>query len=107
MQVFGEIVMGCINGRTLLTDEDMNYIARNTAMDRQAVEVGGSHTRLLGLVWFGSNFRNNSPSILRILNFRTFPPDFLKAMCVAQTKCPAKIYLSMKMCRKEHITQKK
>ena len=37
----------------------------------------------------------------------TLDEDFLKAMCVAQKKYPAKKYLRMKMCRKEHNTQKK
>ena len=32
--------MGCINGKQLLNEEDLNYIARNTAMDKDAVEVG-------------------------------------------------------------------
>ena len=31
--------MGCINGKQLLNEEDLNYIARNTAMDKAAVEV--------------------------------------------------------------------
>ena len=31
--------MGCINGKQLLNEEDLNYIARNTAMDKGAVEV--------------------------------------------------------------------
>ena len=31
--------MGCINGKSPLTEEDMNYIARNTAMEKDAVEV--------------------------------------------------------------------
>ena len=31
--------MGCINGKSLLREEDLNYIARNTAMDKEAVEV--------------------------------------------------------------------
>ena len=31
--------MGCINGKQLLNEEDLNYIARNTAMDKDAVEV--------------------------------------------------------------------
>ena len=39
LQVFGGILMGCINGKSPLTEEDMNYIARNTAMDKDAVEV--------------------------------------------------------------------
>jgi len=30
--------MGCINGKQLLNEEDLNYIARNTAMDKTAVE---------------------------------------------------------------------
>jgi len=30
--------MGCINGKSLLTEEDMEFIARNTAMDRDKVE---------------------------------------------------------------------
>ena len=38
-QVFGGILMGCINGKSPLTEEDMNYIARNTAMEKDAVEV--------------------------------------------------------------------
>ena len=40
---------------------------------------------------------------------RKFSPpmaDFLKAVFLAQTKCPAKKYLRMKMCRKGHNTQK-
>ena len=39
-QVFGGLLMGCINGKQLLNEEDLNYIARNTAMDKDAVEVG-------------------------------------------------------------------
>ena len=39
MQVFGGLLMGCINGKSLLNEEDLNYIARNTAMDKNAVEV--------------------------------------------------------------------
>ena len=31
--------MGCINGKQLLNEEDLSYIARNTAMDKDAVEV--------------------------------------------------------------------
>ena len=31
--------MRCINGKQLLNEEDLNYIARNTAMDKGAVEV--------------------------------------------------------------------
>ena len=38
-QVFGGLLMGCINGKQLLNEEDLNYIARNTAMDKDAVEV--------------------------------------------------------------------
>jgi len=30
--------MGCINGKQLLNEEDLSYIARNTAMDKDAVE---------------------------------------------------------------------
>ena len=37
--MFGGILMGCINGKSPLTEEDMNYIARNTAMEKDAVEV--------------------------------------------------------------------
>jgi len=37
-KVFGGILMGCINGKSPLTEEDMNYIARNTAMEKDAVE---------------------------------------------------------------------
>ena len=35
--------MGCINGKQLLNEEDLNYIARNTAMDKVAVEVSKSY----------------------------------------------------------------
>ena len=38
-KVFGGLLMGCINGKQLLNEEDLNYIARNTAMDKTAVEV--------------------------------------------------------------------
>lgn len=38
MKVFGGLLMGCINGKQLLNEEDLNYIARNTAMDKDAVE---------------------------------------------------------------------
>jgi len=38
MKVFGGLLMGCINGKQLLNEEDLNYIARNTAMDKAAVE---------------------------------------------------------------------
>lgn len=31
--------MGCINGKQLLNEEDLDYIARNTAMEKDAVEV--------------------------------------------------------------------
>ena len=36
--------MGCINGKQLLNEEDLNYIARNTAMDKTAVEVRSVNT---------------------------------------------------------------
>ena len=36
--------MGCINGKQLLNEEDLNYIARNTAMDKAAVEVTTNQT---------------------------------------------------------------
>ena len=36
--------MGCINGKQLLNEEDLNYIARNTAMDKAAVEVRTNQT---------------------------------------------------------------
>ena len=39
LQAFGGLLMGCINGKQLLNEEDLNYIARNTAMDKHAVEV--------------------------------------------------------------------
>merc|ERR1711953_503069 len=38
MKVFGGLLMGCINGKQLLNEEDLNYIARNTAMEKDAVE---------------------------------------------------------------------
>ena len=31
--------MGCIHSKQLLNEEDLDYIARNTAMDKAAVEV--------------------------------------------------------------------
>ena len=43
-QVFGGLLMGCINGKQLLNEEDLNYIARNTAMDKAAVEVTTNQT---------------------------------------------------------------
>jgi len=43
MKVFGGLLMGCINGKQLLNEEDLNYIARNTAMDKVAVEVSKSY----------------------------------------------------------------
>ena len=39
LQAFGGLLMGCINGKQLLNEEDLNYIARNTAMEKHAVEV--------------------------------------------------------------------
>lgn len=39
--------MGCINGKSPLTEEDMNYIARNTAMEKDAVEVSEESVSLL------------------------------------------------------------
>merc|ERR1712066_159406 len=38
MKVFGGLLMGCINGKQLLNEEDLSYIARNTAMDKDSVE---------------------------------------------------------------------
>ena len=32
-------LMGCINGKSVLTEEDIDFIAKNTAMDRSKVEV--------------------------------------------------------------------
>ena len=31
--------MGCVQGKSVLTDEDIDFIARNTAMKREAVEM--------------------------------------------------------------------
>merc|ERR1712180_452475 len=31
--------MGCVQGKSILTDEDIDFIARNTAMKREAVEI--------------------------------------------------------------------
>ena len=31
--------MGCVQGKSVLTDEDIDFIARNTAMKREAVET--------------------------------------------------------------------
>merc|ERR1712106_885065 len=31
-------VMGCVNGRNILSEEDIDFIARNTAMEREQVE---------------------------------------------------------------------
>ena len=37
--------MGCIHSKQqLLNEEDLNYIARNTAMDKAAVEVNDMRT---------------------------------------------------------------
>ena len=38
-KVFGGLLMGCIHSKQLLNEEDLDYIARNTAMDKAAVEV--------------------------------------------------------------------
>ena len=38
-QGFGGLLMGCINGKQLLNEEALDYIARNTAMEKDAVEV--------------------------------------------------------------------
>jgi len=38
MKVFGGLLMGCIHSKQLLNEEDLDYIARNTAMDKAAVE---------------------------------------------------------------------
>ncbi|XP_023345061.1 neuronal calcium sensor 2 [Eurytemora carolleeae] len=32
-------IMGCVNGKSFLTDEDIVFIARNTAMDQEQVEI--------------------------------------------------------------------
>eukprot|EP00088_Acartia_fossae_P067641 TRINITY_DN8461_c0_g1_i3.p1 TRINITY_DN8461_c0_g1~~TRINITY_DN8461_c0_g1_i3.p1 ORF type:complete len:216 (-),score=42.57 TRINITY_DN8461_c0_g1_i3:522-1169(-) len=32
-------IMGCINGKSVLTEEDIDFIAKNTAMDRSKVEA--------------------------------------------------------------------
>jgi Ca2+-binding EF-hand superfamily protein len=32
-------LMGCINGKSVLTEEDIDFIAKNTAMDRSKVEA--------------------------------------------------------------------
>merc|ERR1711988_1695828 len=32
-------IMGCINGKSVLTEEDIDFIAKNTAMDRNKVEA--------------------------------------------------------------------
>ena len=47
--------MGCINGKSLLREEDLNYIARNTAMDKEAVEV----PMLSGLIFVLSEYEEN------------------------------------------------
>lgn len=31
--------MGCVQGKSILTEEDINFIAKNTAMDKTQVEV--------------------------------------------------------------------
>jgi len=38
LKVFGGILLGCVNGRSPLNEEDIDYIASNTAMSRDAVE---------------------------------------------------------------------
>ena len=50
--MFGGLLMGCINGKQLLNEEDLNYIARNTAMDKAAVEVRTNQTFLFDDVCF-------------------------------------------------------
>jgi hypothetical protein len=52
-------IMGCINGKSILTEEDIEFIARNTAMDQNAVEVS---CLLIELVKCGHK-RNWGPSI--------------------------------------------
>ena len=61
--------MGCINGKQLLNEEDLNYIARNTAMDKDAVEV----RTFLGLL----RTTDNLPVILQrqYQNFLKKHPD--------------------------------
>ena len=61
--------MGCINGKQLLNEEDLNYIARNTAMDKDAVEV----RTFLGLL----TTTDNLPVILQrqYQNFLKKHPD--------------------------------
>ena len=48
--------MGCINGKSLLREEDLNYIARNTAMDKVAVEVSFRIWKFDGKNVFPSKF---------------------------------------------------
>ena len=51
--------MGCINGKQLLNEEDLNYIARNTAMDKAAVEVRRENITIHMYNITFLSFRNN------------------------------------------------
>ena len=69
--------MGCINGKSPLTEEDMNYIARNTAMEKDAVEVTPTDaTDDLNLVGSSQNFLCCRETTLFAVNvkFRTVLP---------------------------------
>ena len=63
--------MGCINGKSLLREEDLNYIARNTAMDKEAVEVH----MLSGLIFVLSiqrNFDRHEIKVLSVIHYELF-----------------------------------
>ena len=50
--------MGCINGKSVLTEEDIDFIAKNTAMDRSKVEVCAMFVRAeLLYISLSDNFR--------------------------------------------------
>ena len=53
--------MGCINGKQLLNEEDLNYIARNTAMDKAAVEVRSLNVKESGQQSFHSETISKLP----------------------------------------------
>ena len=36
--------MGCVSGRNILSEEDIEFLAKNTAMDKEQVEVSQDNT---------------------------------------------------------------
>ena len=42
--------MGCVHGTKILTEEDIDFIAKNTAMDKTQVEVGSFFKKEINLI---------------------------------------------------------